>query len=266
MTYVIAQITDVHISDSRPQSAGSLRAAVASVNAMNRCPDLVLVTGDLTENALDAEYDELCSILDGLEMPWEAIRGNHDRRLNRLVGHRTINAGPLHVILMDSADERFTDDDAQWLDTELGALDGPVVIAIHHPPFETGVWWMDCIGLDGQGRFEAVVRRHPNVAKVLSGHVHRTIQTSWGPTPLWVGPSTAVQNAPDLAVADAPAITGEPAGFSVHLWNGSAFVSHVVALGDAGERVYLKSLNADTYAEFEQLLSGRQATRASLFS
>lgn len=55
----------------------------------------------------------------------------------------------------------FSADDATWLDNERTRNAGiPTVIAFHQPRFETGRWWMDCVGLKGADQFEAVARRH----------------------------------------------------------------------------------------------------------
>ena len=106
-------------------------------------------------------------------------------------------AGPLRLVLLDTSDDEFTADDADWLHRELAAWsDSPTVVAIHQPPFETGIWWMDCVGLRGAELFEGVVRRHPQVLKVLSGHVHRLVQTNWDGCSLWVCPSTSVGSSP----------------------------------------------------------------------
>ena len=58
-------------------------------------------------------------------------------------------------MLLDTSNDTFTDSDGVWLDTELSTLpDAPTVLAIHQPPFETGIWWMDCVGLKGSETFE----------------------------------------------------------------------------------------------------------------
>src|SRR6516225_8082935 len=85
---LIAQITDMHIRPSGKKAYGvvdtesMLRAAVASVEALNRKPDAVLATGDLTDCGLVEEYELLRDILDDLSMPVYLIPGNHDRRDN----------------------------------------------------------------------------------------------------------------------------------------------------------------------------------------
>ena len=192
MAYVIAQLSDVHVGGPHAGSGERFSEAIAEINAMRRQPDLVLLTGDNTHNSTDAEWDEFTQRLTALNAPWEAINGNHDRTISAAAGHRVLDAGPLRLVLVDSSHDEFTTDDATWLDTELAARpDDVTVIAIHHPPFETGIWWMDCVGLEGADLFEQVVRRHRQVIKVLSGHVHRTIQTNWNGCSLWVSPSTS---------------------------------------------------------------------------
>ena len=58
-------------------------------------------------------------------------------------------------MLLDTSTDVFHAADASWLEDELTAhQDEPTVIAIHQPPFETGIWWMDCVGLKGAELFE----------------------------------------------------------------------------------------------------------------
>lgn len=116
--------------------------------------------------------------LEPLQALWQAIGGNRDRSIDAISGHRSIEAGPLWLVLVDTSTDVFTKDDAAWLDAELAAVDQPIAIAIHQPPFETGIWWMDCVGLKHAERFEAIERKHPHVIKVVSGHIYRLIQST----------------------------------------------------------------------------------------
>jgi 3',5'-cyclic AMP phosphodiesterase CpdA len=259
---VIAQISDVHIGGPAVGSGERFSEAIAAVNAMTRPPDLVLVTGDLTHSGEPAEWDELRSRIADLRAPWDAIRGNHDRRIDALVGHRSLELGAMRVVLLDTSSDEFVDADAEWLDAELaGHPDRPVVIAVHHPPFETGIWWMDCVGLRGAERLEAVVRRHPHVLHVMSGHVHRPITTSWTGCLVTACPSTAVAVAGDLDPAHDPAETAEPPMIALHAYLADAVVSHVVAVGDAAARTSI----AATAPEFVAWAREQQATRPSRF-
>ena len=241
MGYLIAQLSDIHIGGPAAGSGDRFSMAIDEINTMTRAPDLVLLTGDLTHAGTREEWDELQERLNVLKTPWQAIPGNHDRPIAELAGNRAIDAGPLRLVLLDTSNDTFTTDDAAWLDQELTSNPStPTVIAIHQPPFETGIWWMDCLGLKGAGFFEAVVRRHPHVIKVLSGHVHRLIQTNWATCSLWVCPSTAVAIAVDLDPAHSPAESNEAPTFSLHAYTGSAFVSHLVPVGAPAKRALIE--------------------------
>ena len=57
------------------------------VAAFTPRPDVVIITGDLTENGLAAEYANLAAILGRtLSMPVYVIPGNHDQRENLRAG------------------------------------------------------------------------------------------------------------------------------------------------------------------------------------
>ena len=237
MAFVIAQLTDIHVGGPSAGSGERFSTAISEINAMQRQPDLVLLTGDLTHDASDEQWQEFLDRLAPLRSPWQAIAGNHDHGRTELAGHRALDAGPLRLVLLDTGSETFTEADAEWLSGELAAsAPRPTMIAMHHPPFETGIWWMDCLGLTGAERFEAVVRQHPHVRKVICGHVHRLIQTQWDQCSLWVSPSTSVAVAADLDPDHAPAETAEPPSISLHAFTGDTFVSHVVPIGQAAER------------------------------
>src|SRR6478752_5274648 len=120
MPYVIAQLSDIHIGGLKAGSGDRFSAALDEINRMSRQPDLVLLTGDLTHNGSEAEFAEFKHRLDALDAPWEAIPGNHDRAIAEIAGHRSVAAGPLRLVLVDTSCDVFTADDAAWLDAELG--------------------------------------------------------------------------------------------------------------------------------------------------
>ena len=263
MVFVIAQLSDIHIGGPNAGSDERLSMAVAEINRMTRQPDLVLLTGDLTHSGSAAEWAELTARLSALAAPWAAIPGNHDRAIGEIAGHRTMPAGPLQLVLLDTSNDTFTPEDASWLDGVLSAEpDAPTVVAIHQPPFETGIWWMDCVGLEGAELFEAVVRRHRQVQQVLSGHVHRLIHTNWGATSLWVCPSTSFTVAVDLDPRHDPAETSEPPMFSLHAYTGRGVVSHLVPVGPPAVR----SPIGPNAPDFIKRVRSVQAERESLFS
>src|SRR5688500_20385140 len=77
-----------------------------------------------------------------------------------------------------------------------------------------------------------VVSARSNIVAMISGHLHRPVVTRWAGTILAVCPSTAPQVALDLAAIDPdrpdgrPMIVADPPWFALHLWTGSALVTH----------------------------------------
>jgi hypothetical protein len=85
-----------------------------------------------------------------------------------------------------------------------------------------------------QPALEAPLRRHPQVERVMCGHLHRPIVRRFGSMVAMTVPSTARQIVLDLR-ADAPAtFRREPPGFALHALRDGALVSHHAAVGDHG--------------------------------
>jgi len=82
---IIAQISDLHVRPSGQTAYGidtnaMFADAMRAMRALSPAPDCVLVTGDLTDCGLDAEYEIARAGLATLPMPVFVIPGNHDRR------------------------------------------------------------------------------------------------------------------------------------------------------------------------------------------
>lgn len=259
---LLAQLTDLHVvGEGRlayriVDTGACLAAAVASVEALDPRPDLVLVTGDLAYDGGGEEYARIVAMLDGLPMPWLAVPGNHDRReamraaLPRRscpAGHVadrlcwSLDRGPLRLIGLDTLVEGEGHgelDTAQldWLEDRLAeAPHRPTVVLLHHPPLPTGIDHMDRIALRDAGRLGVVIARHPQVERLLCGHVHRSIQWRWAGTLVNAAPSTAHQVALDLRTDTPAAFTLEPPAFHLHQWiDGAGMVTHLVPVDRPG--------------------------------
>ena len=107
-------------------------------------------------------------------------------------------------------------------------------MALHHPPFVTGISHMDAMGLDEAAArgLGAIVERHPQVERVQAGHLHRSILCRWHGTIAATAPSVAHAVALDLN--DEPAAWSlEPPGFLLHRWTPeTGLVTHLVPIGD----------------------------------
>src|SRR5262245_19915891 len=257
---LIAQISDTHIStpDSRNdrdfRTVEHLERAVTHLNSLSPRPDVVIATGDLVERGQVEEYERLRDILEPLAVPLYLIPGNHDDRANPVrtfEGHRylpgdeqflqyVLEDWPLRLVALDTlipgeSGGRLCAERLHWLDRRLAeAPDRPTLVFMHHPPFKTGIRKMDEMGLDGIEALEPVIRRHPQVERIVCGHLHRSITRRFAGTVACTGPATAHQLALDLGEVPRLAAVMEPPACLLHLWlgNGEGLVSHVSVIGD----------------------------------
>ena len=258
MNTLLAQLSDTHIrapgqlAYGRLDTAPYLSAAVCSLLSLPQKPDALILTGDLTDFGLGAEYQRLAQLLSPLEVPYFLMPGNHDDRdrlRSAFPDHRylgiegfiqySINVRDLRIIALDTTEPgqdsgRLCQARLDWLRTELARdVLAPTVIAMHHPPFMTRIAAMDEVGLlEGVNELAAIVAPHPNVQRIICGHLHRTIYTRFAGTVASTAPSPAHQVCLDLA-ANAPlAWNLEPPGFHLHVWGGSgSLLTHIVPVG-----------------------------------
>ncbi|WP_341675011.1 phosphodiesterase [Niveibacterium sp. SC-1] len=258
---LIAQISDTHVTRAGVLASGIVDTAamladcVAAVRALSTPPDLALLTGDLVDAGAPEEYARLRALLAPLGLPLLAIPGNHDARepfrdafgdqpwmpregFLQFVHEVDSSHGPLRILGLDTlvAGEsrgELCETRLDWLEHALAAApDTAALIALHHPPFLTGLREMDEIGLSGRDAFADIVARHSQVKLILCGHLHRNIQTTVGGCRTATCPSPAHQIALDFRPGSPARFCMEPPGFMLHRWTGEAFVSHTAVVGD----------------------------------
>ncbi|WP_313295212.1 phosphodiesterase [Diaphorobacter sp.] len=256
---LLVQLSDPHIREpgklayGRIQTAPYLAQAVDSIGRLPQRPDAIVITGDLTDFGRAAEYEHLQSLLAPLgDMPLYLLPGNHDERQQLRASfpshsylgtdgfvQYSVPIGGLQLVTLDTvtpgaSEGNLCQQRLDWLEAELDRQrHKPVVIAMHHPPFQTLIGHMDRIGLlTGAKELEAIVARYPNVERVICGHLHRSIQVRFGGTIAATIPSPAHQVCLDLAPDAASAWTLEPPGYALHaLPQGGRLVSHMAASG-----------------------------------
>jgi 3',5'-cyclic AMP phosphodiesterase CpdA len=288
---LIAQISDMHVAEDGSyirefvDANAKLATAVEYLNAMQLRPDVVVATGDLTDDGRAAQYELLDAILAPLEVPLLLIPGNHDERVPFLDAFSKSHdylprQGPVQYVIddhdvrlvsidstrADHHDGEIDPEQLEWLDRTLGQRrDDPTVLFLHHPPFITGIWWMDCVGLTGARGLEAVVRRHPQVRLVLAGHLHRPITTNWGATVVSTAPSTTHQVACNLHPEHEPVIAAEPPMLQLHWWTGDTFVSHTTPFEEPAGRVEIAKVVSDWDVVKERMKQGPPFAKGAVF-
>lgn len=254
---LLCQISDPHVvaegalAYGRVDTPRLLERCVRKILALPRRPDAVVATGDLTDNGTPAEYGVLAEILAALPMPLYLAVGNHDDRsaLRAAFPKHDYLRGedefvqyvaedfPLRLVVLDTLvpgkpGGALCERRLRWLDRRLGESDRPTVVAQHHPPFPTGLTFMDRMSLADPAAEAAVVARHPHVERIIGGHHHRVAQARFAGTVASICPSTAHQLLLDLVPSADIRFTFEPSGFQLHLWYGSQLVTHTAIVDD----------------------------------
>jgi 3',5'-cyclic AMP phosphodiesterase CpdA len=95
-----------------------------------------------------------------------------------------------------------------WLEETLAREpDRRTILFIHHPPFDIAPHYVGGYRRPEEAEdLAAVVSRHPQVERLLCGHVHRLHREHWGGTVATTMPSVAVdlRKGVDDAIAAAP--------------------------------------------------------------
>lgn len=258
----LLQLSDPHVRVPGDPLAGrveTLPFLVRAIDAVERFrprPDAVLVTGDLVDTLSPQEYQLAAEALGRLSLPLFVLPGNHDDHagcrsaLGPYLGQMTVpdricyqvDRFPLRIIALDSVvpmrgEGHLGREQLAWLTGALAAgQDRPTVIALHHPPFDVGVGFMDRIGLTDRDALAEVIGRHRQVVAVLAGHVHRTIVGRVGGVVGLTAPSTAHQIPLDLTPDGPETFIFEPPGFLLHEWDGRQLRSHHVYVEEFGPR------------------------------
>ncbi len=227
----IAQISDTHILapttelEAGASRADNLRRCIAHIN--DQTVDLVIHTGDSVQDGEPDQYAHLKDILDGLDAPYFMVPGNRDRHdalrtafrhLPYLPAegdflHYVVEDYPIRLVALDSVvpGERkgvFCSVRLDWLDRTLAAEpERPTLLYMHHPPFDIEPHYVG--GYRRQNEADSlseVVSRHPQVVRLLCGHVHCSHRESWGGTVATTMPSVAVdlRKEVDPAIGDTP--------------------------------------------------------------
>jgi 3',5'-cyclic-AMP phosphodiesterase len=251
---LLAQLTDLHVcpvgvaANRVVESNTLVERALRMVSRMRPEPDAVILSGDLAESGLMAEYEVLMGLLGRyLACPVYAIPGNHDRRENfrHVLGHLpgvtahpefvqyAIETHPVRLVMLDTlvpggGHGQLRPDQLDWLDRTLATeARKPTIIVMHHPPFDCGIAHMDRIKLEDAEAFAVIIGRHRQVRRILCGHVHRPVTTQVAQAIASIAPSVAHQVALDLDPEGPSAFVMEPPAFQIHRVNGAGeIVSH----------------------------------------
>lgn len=208
----VLQLTDPHLMASADgallgvNTRDSLAAVIDEVLRNHGQPDLILATGDLTQDASPEAYRYFAEQLTAFDCPSLWIAGNHDDSalLSSIAAEsgsdqkQWIQGGWQFVMLDSSVHSKvygeLSADELSFLDRALSEQpEMPAVVSLHHHPVDIGSDWMEKIGLKNRDAFWQVIDRHPQVRVVLWGHIHQELEQQRNGACLLATPSTCIQ-------------------------------------------------------------------------
>ena len=212
---LLVQLSDSHLfaeADGKllgMDTRHSLEKVIERVQQEQPQIDLMLATGDLSQDGTQASYQrfrDMTSVLPGLAR-W--FPGNHDElgpMQAACVGtdllEPVLDLGNWRITVLDSSIPGAVPGYLEESQLELlvralsEAPERHHLVCFHHHPVSIGCRWMEPIGLRNPDELFAVLDRFPQVRAVLWGHIHQEFDQVRNGVRLLASPSTCVQFAP----------------------------------------------------------------------
>ena len=210
----IIQISDCHVSADdkalyRGQNADENFKRVLH-RARQWSPDLILLSGDVSEDGSEESYERLSGLLAETAVPVLALPGNHD---DVEMMSRYFPQGPWHgpfvmemaqwqLVLLDSTEPgrisgSFSASTLEQLQTSLQNSEKEhSLVVLHHQPVPVGALWIDRYMLERPSEFLQVISQSPRVRCICWGHVHHDFQAERNDVNLLGAPSSVVNSIP----------------------------------------------------------------------
>ncbi|PIA73499.1 Icc protein [Pseudomonas sp. NFACC19-2] len=212
---LLVQLSDSHLfaeADGKllgMDTCDSLQRVIERVLQEQPQIDLILATGDLSQDGSEASYQRFRQLTSAINAPIRWLAGNHDEippmqaacQGSELL-EPVIDLGAWRIVMLDSSIPGavpgfLADSQLELLDRALSeAPQRHHLICLHHHPVSIGCKWMEPIGLRNPDALFAVLDRYPQARTVLWGHIHQEFDQQRGNLRLLASPSTCVQFAP----------------------------------------------------------------------
>ncbi len=223
--FKIVQISDSHLfAETQGKLLGlnteeSLLLVLDLLRTESESMDVVLATGDISQDGSLSSYERFYKHLGLLQKPIYSLPGNHDElvHIEKIISDTgrvspcVIEQGGWRVILLDSTIENkvlgeLSPVQLSFLDKVLaGSKDFYVMVVLHHHPIPLNSQWLDSVGLRNPQALFKVLDCYPCVQALVWGHVHQAFEGVRNKVKLFSSPSTCVQFKPgsqEFAVDD----------------------------------------------------------------
>ncbi len=194
----IVQISDTHLfGDKNRKINGSnsyqnLKEVMNHLLALKRKPDLIIVSGDLSQDCTFESYQHLANLLNTSGIKYYLFPGNHDDVdvINKVFDFNWIknrvdysfdfNKWFINVIDTSVYPEvvgELSEDQLKNFEKSLSQnKNKPTIVFMHHHPLPVGSKWLDNYILNDAEKFNSIVKLNPQIKAVLFGHIHQVFE------------------------------------------------------------------------------------------
>jgi Icc protein len=214
---LIAQVTDSHLFANPSKellglpTAKSFQAVLERLHTHSPKPDILLLTGDLSQDGKAESYQYVQDKLEPLGISTYWLPGNHDQPLvmeqvlnqGLISAQKSFQAGGWQFLLLNSAASEcvhghLSSESLEWLDFQLKLTsERPTLIGLHHPPFLVNSDWLDSSSLQNSEELFEVIDQYAQVRLVVFGHIHQELERSRRGVHYLGCPSTCIQFMPE---------------------------------------------------------------------
>ena len=212
----VVQITDCHLGERvgthllNLDTDQSLAAVLSMVHANHAHIDVLLATGDISDQGSTAAYRRFLHATRDIGTHTRWLPGNHDdvANMHKVLGddarlQRSLLLGNWQIVMLNSQIPGAVG--GHFAASELVALrecleaepDRHTLICAHHHVIPIGCAWLDQQIVANADEFWSLIDQFSQVRAVLSGHVHQRFDQMRGDVRIFTSPSTCIQFAPN---------------------------------------------------------------------
>ena len=235
-------LSDLHLVEDETTSSRAFNAKYILKNTVDKILgkkedfgnlDGVIITGDISDDGSIASYSDAYDILRELNLPLLAIPGNHDLRqpmMRYFAKDIDIKSSRFYDWVYETSDTLIIGLDTLVEGQKYGilrleslkllsnSLNQPakknIILAIHHPPINTGIPFMDEIGLKNSSELSECLDTASQPIRILCGHVHGIYQGTLGIHSVVTAPSTCTRFSFNRRVDAPKGFKLSPTGFA----------------------------------------------------
>jgi len=213
----ILQISDFHLFDDPEKELlgvntfSALEGVIAHIRAQEFSFDLVVDSGDISQDGTPQSYEHAQQLLAQLGVPVLYLPGNHDHlpAMQQVLAEQmgsVYELGDWQIVALDThvpgTNQGYLNDEQLQI-LEQAVTQGPhQLVALHHNPLPIGSAWLDPMMIANATRLLKLCEEEPSIRGLIWGHVRQEMDTVWALGPerrqlrLLACPATCLQFAP----------------------------------------------------------------------